>query len=264
MTRPTAWLLLTWLTLPAAIAAPAEPRHAATLVLAECPAGTLDIAAVNALLSIELPREEILLSDTPLAGRPLTLWLRCLPDPGQLLLTAEEAHRREEHPLSLLDVAPSLRPRTLALALAELVRRMRQAPDTAPPSLSAIPTSPPSPAETPSPPTLRTPLAEPLPSRRLKVSGYTALGLAATTVATGLLGVGAVVLNSEHPNPQYRGAIAGLFTASGAALIGTATSLGLWVRERQRLRPPSHKPTRISAGIAPLRGGGGLVLTGSF
>lgn len=242
----------------AAAAADPEPREAATLVLADCPAGTIDSAAVNALLGIELPREDIVLARGPLTERPLTLRLRCLPEPGQLLLAAEEVQRREERALSLLDVAPSLRPRTLALALAELVRRMRQTPPATPSS----PVSPPQLQATP-PPLAAGRSAPSL--RRLKVSGRVALGLAVTTVATSLIGVGLTAAGSQNlSNSAYRGGAVGLFSIGTAALVGTAASFGVWAHERRRVRDSSPKSVQVGAGIAPLRGGGGLVLTGSF
>jgi hypothetical protein len=134
---------------------------------------------------------------------------------------------------STSDLDPAVRPRTVAIAAAELVRHVlrRPAPAPATPSKPAI-----------APPAAAPPTALALPSpdshaRRLRLTRNLAISFGVLTLVTGVIGgslLGAGESGPANPVPGLVAPGAALLAVGGASLIATAVTFSLWIRERGR------------------------------
>lgn len=241
-------LIAAILVVPAARADERGPTVA--IALGDCP--TLDGAAILRLVSMELPRDLVRIDAGDPGGFPdveLVVAAACdaVSDVVRIHLPRDPAAPARAE--SLADVAPALRSRTLALALAETVRRARQ-------KLPPAPEPEPPPPVIEKKPVLDLPaVAKPAPlppgrfrdERRMRVSGYTALGLAGGTVSLVVVGVSLVAAGGAQKQPGLTVPGAALLGISSLTFAGTVTAFGLWAHERR-------KP--VAAGLAPLPGGG--------
>jgi hypothetical protein len=237
VTAPARAVALVCLVATAAQAAPLATR----LTFTRCVA-VVDEPELRELLRIELGRDITLDGG---AGA-MQLAVSCAADAGQVTLSVG-AH---SDTLSLADVPGRMRARTLALALAERLRRALQdaALETAPgPPPTSTPTRTPEPVK-PAPippavtPALIAPPAPP-PANRKRLYGGLAVGLFSFSLAGFAIGSPLTAIEPTNPDRAPVRITGGVFVAvSAAAFITSAVTFGLWLRERKRSRPTARQP----------------------
>jgi hypothetical protein len=127
--------------------------------------------------------------------------------------------------LSFADVPVRMRARTLALAVAEVLRR-----EPTPPAAPVVAPRP-APASRPQPPAPR------VASQRERVLGGVTLGLFGLSVVGFAVGSPiAAVGNSDPERGDLRVASAYLLSLSVAPLVASSVTFGLWLRERRARR----------------------------
>jgi hypothetical protein len=190
--------------------------RAAPLAVENCH-GVVDEGQLRELLRIEL-------------GRSLDgdVSLRCAATDVTITVGT-----RAEH-MSLADVQLRMRPRTLALALAERIRR--ELLEAAPPAPEPPPPPPPPPPSPTPIPTVSAPLtAPPPPPNRRKLYGGLAVGMFTYSLVGIAIGAPLVAIQPQDPAFQ-RFHISGdvMLVLSGAAFVTSVVTFSLWLRERKR------------------------------
>jgi hypothetical protein len=233
--RLTILAVLVAATLPAR----AETIDAITLEYDGCDT-VADPTAVLAVLKLELAS-----SDLPpvrvdaTAPHALPVLVRCAPSRSEVVLVVG---KHQPYALPFADTPPAMRSRTLALSIAETVRR----------SQLEIPEAP---AETPLD-VLKPPSAATLPEaavhpiegafrneERLRLSRTATIALSAITLVGFAVGSPIAAVGDAHQNrSDLRGAGAVILGLSCGPLIGTGVGLGFWLHERSLPVRPATTP----------------------
>ena len=195
-----------------------------------CATKVVDLAMFENLLKIELPSTWAMEEETSAEASRLSL--DCGPGASELIVSFERGRVGWQVGVDLAPLAPEMRPRTLALATAELIRTAPATPiEPMPPAIAVLP-SPMVAAPTPPRPTADTTRAARL-TLGLSISfGVTSAALLAAGIPLTAVGYGS---NPPLPNSDAL-KISGiaLLAAAQATLAGTAVSLAFWSRARRR------------------------------
>jgi hypothetical protein len=205
---------------------------------ATCSPSDLDVDALAAAVRLEL--SSVLGGVPTLTPSPEPTDLRISVDctaAGSMKLTVSRPSiaATESETFSTGDLDPAMRPRTVALAAAELARRVLGRPAPAPPRPKpeiATPAAAPAAA-------LGQPSAD-VRARRLRLDRNLAVSFGALTFATGVIGgslLGAGESGTANPIPGLVAPGASLLALGGASLIATVVTFSLWMRERGRSAP---------------------------
>ena len=233
--------------LPAVKSAHAEARPV-TLDFDGC-AALVDTDETLALLRPELPSTGsqafiVAPRHVPVAPGTIVLAMRCGDQP-QLSVRLDDAALES---ISLVDVPPRMRARTLALALAERLRRFTLEPP-APPAAPPIVVL----AGSPAPSLLSVAGTDAVPEgrsrnpKRMKAAGQASLGLLLPALAGFIAGAPIAAIGDADPaRGDLRGDGAVILSLSIAPLAAAAATFGVWLREKRKL-PAPHASTSTPA-----------------